>query len=116
MPGGGVEKGETFEAAAKRKIFEELGLSITKMSDLCEINSESGREEYYFSYLPDDTPLEIKGEEKEETVPTTSIRRCGLAKKIAENRFETSAVKRNLGAFFGKENGIIIKIVRERIK
>lgn len=63
VPGGGVEKNETLGAVAKREIFEELGLSVTKMSDFCEINSERGREKYYLSYLPEDIPLEIQCEE-----------------------------------------------------
>ncbi|MBO6159813.1 MAG: NUDIX domain-containing protein [Firmicutes bacterium] len=51
VPGGGVEDGESFQQAAVRELFEEVGVDIQEdaLHPLCYHEDENGRNWYYYA-------------------------------------------------------------------
>jgi 8-oxo-dGTP diphosphatase len=47
FPGGGVDKGETYEEAAVREMQEELGLQVRVIRRIADVTF-NGRQQYYF--------------------------------------------------------------------
>ncbi|MFD1678051.1 NUDIX domain-containing protein [Alicyclobacillus fodiniaquatilis] len=44
IPGGSMELGESFEETARREVFEETGLILGKLRQLCDLVLEQPRE------------------------------------------------------------------------
>ena len=63
VPGGGVQPGESYEDAARRKAMEELNIYIQAMSKFCTINAGGHIEKYFISYLDDCIILKMHREE-----------------------------------------------------
>ena len=63
VPGGGVEALESFEEAAVREIKEELNYNVNDMEFFCTIRSNSGKEQYYITFVEETTKFTICGEE-----------------------------------------------------
>ncbi len=65
VPGGGLESGESFEQAAKREMFEEIGYCVEKLTEGITISREASIEKYYFTSVDDTYNFVIQGEEAE---------------------------------------------------
>ena len=63
VAGGGVNEGESFEAAAKRELYEETGISAKKIRELAGLTTDRGYEKYYISVVSDTHDVTILGEE-----------------------------------------------------
>jgi 8-oxo-dGTP pyrophosphatase MutT (NUDIX family) len=64
LPGGGLEEGETPEAACVREAQEELGLTVTLGEKLCTLVND-GRLEHYFPAATFAGELRLGGPERE---------------------------------------------------
>jgi 8-oxo-dGTP pyrophosphatase MutT (NUDIX family) len=56
VPKGALERGETFEAAARRELFEESGLDAAVAFELGSTLWENEEQRFFLFWLPDDVP------------------------------------------------------------
>lgn len=63
VAGGGVNEGESFEAAAKRELYEETGICVERIRELVGLTTDRGYEKYYISMVSDTYDITILGEE-----------------------------------------------------
>lgn len=64
IPGGGVEKNESFEVAAKREMLEELDIKISYMQYLFSVQINESHEVYYIAAVNEScNEIKMHGEE-----------------------------------------------------
>ena len=65
IPGDRVKQGESFEQAAMREFYEEIGYSVENILEGFTIKSQRGTESYFFARIDNHTDFTIHGEEAE---------------------------------------------------
>ncbi len=63
VPGGGVETGESFETAARREVYEEIGFISDNIEEFVTIYVEDACEKYFLATVDDTFEFVIQGEE-----------------------------------------------------
>ncbi len=95
FPGGGVEPGESFEAACRREVEEETGLAVTSLELAFELDNEGNRERYFLATVGEGRP-QLGGPEKAldsekdryllEQIPIERLKEINLLPEEARNR------------------------------